>query len=157
MDYNLDTTPVVRDIRTAEMLAGIFPAVVTAGPNHFEVDWNHPNHHVEVFPDIVNPKNGPQIDQVERMIQFGAENNGPILVHCHAGVSRSTATAIGIAMARGADAGQAVDMIHRTHPEGHEFWPNGLILFHLESIFRLPQRTFTDLVKNKTTYLSHAR
>lgn len=157
MNYHLDRIPLVRDITTAEMLSGMFPAIVTAGPSAIEVNWDHPNHMVESFPDITHPISGPQIEQVKRLLAFGQENSGRILVHCHAGVSRSTAIAIGIMMVRGYTPEQSVNAIHDTHPDGHEFWPNELIIQHLETIFDLPDNSIKRLLKNKRTYLQYAR
>jgi predicted protein tyrosine phosphatase len=157
MNYHLERIPVVRDITTAEMLSGMFPSIVTAGPSATEVNWGHANHLVESFPDTTATLSGPQLKQVERMLKFGQENEGRILVHCHAGVSRSTATAIGIMMARGYSPESAVDAIHGTHPQGHEFWPNELIIEHVETIFALPKDTIRRLLKSKRTYLQYAR
>lgn len=135
----------------------MFPSIVTAGPSAIEVNWGHENHLVESFPDTTATLSGPQLKQVERMLKFGQENEGRILVHCHAGVSRSTATAIGIMMARGYTADQSVNAIHETHPQGHEFWPNELIVQHLETIFDLPVGRIKHLLRDKRTYLQYAR
>lgn len=55
------------------------------------------------FNDIAEPLEGhvlPSIEHVARALGFAAGGDGPILVHCYAGVSRSTAMAYAIACAR---------------------------------------------------------
>lgn len=55
------------------------------------------------FHDIVEPLEGhdpPGADHVAEALAFAARDDGPILVHCYAGVSRSTAMAYAIACAR---------------------------------------------------------
>ena len=69
------------------------------------------------------------------MLEFAAKNDGEILVHCHAGMSRSTATAWGIAIQRGYDPFEAYDALLRKHPEGRMFWPNDALVAALERIF----------------------
>ena len=72
------------------------------------------------------------------MLDFAALNgNDEILVHCHAGMSRSTATAWGIAIQRGMDPADAYDALKERHPAGRMFWPNDAIVEALEVIFDL--------------------
>jgi predicted protein tyrosine phosphatase len=134
--------PFVTDIDRASELAHSFPMVVTAGPTEASVSWGHPNHAVESFHDVTadmersNPGwHAPALDQVQRLIEFGASSNEEILVHCHAGISRSTATAIGISIARGLPFKKAVRAVSDAHPDYHPFCPNVTILSHLETIF----------------------
>ena len=58
------------------------------------------------FNDIAEPLAGyviPSADHVAQALAFAAGGDGPILVHCYAGVSRSTAMAYAIACAREPD------------------------------------------------------
>jgi predicted protein tyrosine phosphatase len=134
--------PFVTDIDRASELAHSFPMVVTAGPSEASVDWGHPNHAVESFHDVTaemersNPNwQAPTLDQIRRLVEFGASSNEEILVHCHAGISRSTATAIGISIARGLTLKKAVRAVSDAHPDYHPFYPNVTILSHIETIF----------------------
>jgi predicted protein tyrosine phosphatase len=69
----------------------------------------------------------PASDQVAAILQFGRslpiDRPVRLLVHCHAGVSRSTASAILLLAQRDAarDAGDIVDEIVRRRPQA---WPN---------------------------------
>lgn len=58
------------------------------------------------FHDIVEPIDGhvhPSESHVADALAFAAADDGPIVVHCYAGVSRSTAMAFAIACAREPD------------------------------------------------------
>ena len=135
--------PVIRNIEEAAELCHEFDAVITAGPEKFEVSgWGHPNHLVVSFDDVTNDRYGdaPTLEQVRGIVEWGANQVGSILIHCHAGISRSTACAWGIAIAKGFDAKAALEALLEAHPqEGRwgqrTFRPNYLIVSHLETIF----------------------
>lgn len=64
------------------------------------------NHLTLYFHDIVEPLTGyvePSGEQVQAALGFAAADPSPVLVHCYAGVSRSTAMAYAIACAREPD------------------------------------------------------
>jgi predicted protein tyrosine phosphatase len=82
------------------------------------------------FHDIIEPAPGryaPSREDVERLLAFGREISEPagclLLVHCHAGVSRSTAAATLILAQAHPDrpAGEALDAVARIRPRA---WPN---------------------------------
>jgi predicted protein tyrosine phosphatase len=82
------------------------------------------------FHDIIEPIRGrraPARDDVERLLAFGHELSDAetchLLVHCHAGVSRSTAaTALILAQAHpGRPAPEVFDAVSRIRPRA---WPN---------------------------------
>ena len=86
------------------------------------------------FHDIIEPAPGrsaPAREDVERLLLFGRELDEPagshLLVHCHAGVSRSTAAAALILAQAHPDlpAGEALDAVARIRPRA---WPNLRIL-----------------------------
>jgi predicted protein tyrosine phosphatase len=76
---------------------------------------------------------------VEEMLQFGVDQKD-LLVHCHAGISRSTATAWGIAIARGADPAESFEALKAAHPldtfdDGKRlFCPNRLLVEHVQEV-----------------------
>jgi predicted protein tyrosine phosphatase len=86
------------------------------------------------FHDIIEPTRGqfaPSRADVVRILEFGREAakpaGGHLLVHCHAGVSRSTAAAA-LILAQGyphRPAGEALDRVARIRPRA---WPNLRIL-----------------------------
>jgi len=135
--------PVIRNIEEAAELCHDFDAVITAGPEKYEVSsWGHPNHLVVSFDDVTNDRYGdaPQLEHIRKIVSWGAAQDGSTLVHCHAGISRSTACAWGIAIAKGFDAKEALETLAEMHPdEGgwgqRTFRPNPLIVKHLETIF----------------------
>lgn len=129
------TLPTITNINEARRLAHEFPAVITAGPSKHEVKWNHPNHLIRTFDDISWGVFCPSINDVEEMLNFASENNGDILIHCHAGMSRSTATAWGVAIQRGLDPLDAYITLRDIHPKGRMFWPNDAIVSALGEIF----------------------
>ena len=86
------------------------------------------------FHDIIDPLPGrhpPTRDDVIRLLSFGRElsdaDSCHLLVHCHAGVSRSTAaTALILAQAHpGRPAREVLDAVSRIRPRA---WPNLRIL-----------------------------
>ena len=86
------------------------------------------------FHDIIEPmpeRLAPTREDVARLLEFGRELNRPaqshLLVHCHAGVSRSTAAAaLILAQAYpGRPARDALDAVARMRPRA---WPNLRIL-----------------------------
>jgi predicted protein tyrosine phosphatase len=86
------------------------------------------------FHDIIEPTPGrvaPELADVERLLAFGRElieaPESHLLIHCHAGVSRSTAAATLILVQAGPDrpASAALDAVAKIRPRA---WPNLRIL-----------------------------
>jgi hypothetical protein len=130
--------PTIRSIEETELICSQFGAVLTAGPSARECRWNHPNHRVWTFEDSCGAR-GPRLVHVEEMLQFGVDQED-LLVHCHAGISRSTATAWGIAIARGADPAEAFEALKAAQPldtydQGKRlFCPNRLLVEHVQEV-----------------------
>lgn len=153
------TLPVrVVNIREARELArnGEYPSVLTAGPTWGEVaDFGHPDHHVVEFDDVFDVRHGgPTLDDVRSMVEWAVQRDR-ILVHCHAGISRSTATAWGVCIAKGFDPEEAIAALRVAHPmvqtyaglEQRSFAPNELIVAHLEVLLDRPLGTLTALAE----------
>ena len=70
----------------------------------------------------------PEPEHVQQALTFARETHGPLLVHCRAGVSRSTAIALAIAADRlGAGSErQACEWLWQTCPKAQ---PNRLVVF----------------------------
>lgn len=130
--------PTIRNLAETAHLNPHYGAILTAGPSPTECEWGHPNHRIWEFDDTTDNYYGPKLHQIEEMIFWGA-NQTDLLVHCHAGISRSTATAWGVSIARGADPEQALTALYNAHPNQYgrrrPFGPNELIVAHLETIF----------------------
>ena len=93
---------------------------------------------------------------MKHIVEWGAGRSN-LLVHCHAGMSRSTSSAWGIAIANGFDPQDAYDLLYQNHPVERDrnvriavdhkavtakraFIPNELVLKHLEELFGLRGR-----------------
>lgn len=151
-----DLLPTVRNIEEARALCNDFAGVLTVGPEYREVrDFGHPDHKVVTFDDItvnIRGYQAPSFELVREAVEWGA-GRANLLVHCHAGMSRSTSTAWGIAIANGFEPKQAYDLLKQRHPVDRErtwsinggnfytarraFIPNELVLKHLERLFGL--------------------
>jgi hypothetical protein len=128
--------PTITNLEEAAAVNSFFPAVITAGPSPKEVRWAHANHFVRTFEDYIDGPYAPTVNDVEALLGFAAKNSdSKILIHCHAGMSRSTATAWGVSILRGMDPIAAYDTLKNQHPEGRMFYPNDAMVKHLESIF----------------------
>jgi hypothetical protein len=139
------TLPVIGNIQEAEDWVNQFSAIITAGPSASEVQWGHPNHLVVEFNDTTVGRNAPTSEHVKQMIDWGVDRED-ILVHCHAGMSRSTSTAWGIAIARGVEPEDAFITLRDSQPPDSRgftrdgfrpFIPNSLVVKHLERLFGL--------------------
>jgi len=135
-----------------------FDAVLTAGPTKYETAFGHPNHKVVEFKDSIQIESGgPTMDDVIEMLDFGIDVP-KLLVHCHAGISRSTATAWGVAIGNGVDEEEAIVSLSKAQPKGklgfitsrhntqRPFSPNSLIVYHLEKIFGFKNHTLFKLL-----------
>jgi hypothetical protein len=135
------TLPVISNIEEAQKWNKDFKSILTVGPRKQEVDWGHPNHKVFEFGDTTSGPSAPKLEDIQEAVFWGAEQED-LLVHCHAGMSRSTATAWGISIARGADPLDSFLSLKDAHPVEsrwgkRSFIPNALIVKHLVKIFNL--------------------
>lgn len=132
--------PTVRNLNEAALVGDQFGAVLTAGPGLSEVQFGHDNHRTWTFEDTNDPDLGPQLSQVEELVFWGA-TQVDLLIHCHAGMSRSTAAAWGVAIARGLDAHDSLVALRAAHPweqpgrQQRWFCPNRLFVEHLQTVF----------------------
>lgn len=96
------------------------------------------SHLVKQFDDYDDGKfaTAPKAEDVQNILSFARKHikeDSKVLVHCHAGISRSTAIAIGLLIDRnGWHPRHAIGEIHRQR--GHIMWPNKLIIKHLDKL-----------------------
>lgn len=91
------------------------------------------------FDDVIDPRPGftaPTSDDVERLLELGedlaAAPAGHLLVHCHAGISRSTAaSAILLAQFNPGREPEAFALIRQIRPRS---WPNSRMVLLADSI-----------------------
>ena len=129
----------VRNLNEARQLCGEFDAVISVVGSSDCLKFTHPNHHREYFDDICDELDWgrePRQEHIERIIHFvrSLPKNSRILVHCHAGISRSTATGMGVLMALGWNETEAQEHIITHHPDDRPLWPNALILRHFDAL-----------------------
>jgi hypothetical protein len=146
--YTPKRTITVCNIREATKLAPYFDHVATVGPRRSELGFSHSSHLVEVFEDSVD-EFGPSLGQVERILDwYRGLCGGSVLVHCQAGVSRSTGCAVGFHLVDGASVWEAVLAVAGQQPfefgERRPFWPNGLIVDFLGLLFGVDVRGVVD-------------
>ena len=136
------TLPVISNIEEARKWNKDFKSILTVGPRKQEVDWGHSNHKVFEFGDTTRGPSAPKLEDIQEAVLWGADQED-LLVHCLAGMSRSTATAWGISIARGADPLGSFLSLKEAHPKERwgkrEFIPNALIVKHLVKIFNLEE------------------
>lgn len=94
------------------------------------------NHHTEYLYDCEQQRTpgAPSLAAVVRILNF-ARLDTRILVHCHAGMSRSPSIAIGLLIARGIPAQAAMRLVFAQNLVDHEgsyMEPNELLLRHLD-------------------------
>jgi predicted protein tyrosine phosphatase len=92
------------------------------------------------FHDITEPREGhvaPSADHVRQMLAFAAETpaDGALLIHCYAGISRSTAAAYAIACAVRPDRSEA-DIAKELRRLSPSATPNALIVAHADAQLR---------------------
>ncbi|MDP7010855.1 MAG: hypothetical protein QF685_05705 [Verrucomicrobiota bacterium] len=127
----------VVNIAEAAVLHHDFDAVISVTESPNAINFGHPQHHAEFFADVEEDwGDGPSLEQIGRICRFvrGLAPEDSILVHCAAGVSRSTATALGILTLRGYGEREALELLSSQHPKDRFFWPNRLVLNHFDEL-----------------------
>ena len=83
----------------------------------------------------------PEPEHVQQALTFAQEIDGPLLVHCRAGVSRSTAIALAIASDRlgAGNERQACEWLRQTYPQAQ---PNRLVVFLADETLKCQQSLF---------------
>ena len=142
--------PTVSSLVEARAHAHEYSSVLTAGTEPAKVGFQHPDHLIvsfyyltETSPTEFVP---PTIQQVDDMVSWGRGREN-LLVHCNTGVSVSTATAWGVAIANGWDPEEAYTQLRKQHPASsyagmlyaRAFFPDELIISYLEDLFSIPK------------------
>jgi predicted protein tyrosine phosphatase len=100
---------------------------------------NKPDHLIRWFHDVDAPADwttAPTEEDFAAILAFadGLQAGDRLLVHCHAGISRSTAAAITILMQRGMPHTEALRVVQAVRPQ---LWPNSLIIAMADRHFNL--------------------
>lgn len=94
------------------------------------------DYHIEYFHDIEESTGqfiAPTMEQIRRFIEWAKTftDSDRVLVHCHAGISRSTAVAIGVLVLHGMKPIDAFIHIQSVRPQ---LYPNKLIISQIDEI-----------------------
>lgn len=108
-------------------------------------------HHIEIFDDIVTPHDFyvlPTFEHVKRILDFTDKilDGQNLLIHCHAGISRSTAIALLVLCQSGFTPEQAVERVLEIRPQ---MWPNELVIQLGEEILGLNSELTKQVEKFK--------
>jgi predicted protein tyrosine phosphatase len=95
------------------------------------------------FHDEIEPRPGvttPTREQVELILAFGraatgAAQNGGLLIHCHSGISRSTAAAVMI-RAQSAPGSSEMEILSHLRQLRSDAWPNSLMLEFADDLLK---------------------
>lgn len=111
--------------------------------------WSDKNHLILRFDDVSYQRDGytaPSLWHVERILEFSKNftDDDKVLVHCQAGISRSTAAAIGILIQHGMSYEDAYNRIENIRPI---LSPNKLMVSFIDEHFNLEGK-FIEFVAN---------
>jgi predicted protein tyrosine phosphatase len=122
--------PCICSLAEAEVSGSSFAHVVSLVPSTSALLNSHPSRVCVPFADVFFPQQpqAPTPADIEQLLAFAPSPRDGLLIHCHAGVSRSTATALGLLAAWGVDPAEAYTALHDAHPPGRLFAPNPLVL-----------------------------
>lgn len=130
---------IVTNFELSKVLQQDFDAVIGMLDTSQEHTWfpNHPNRRMWFFSDVISGQDAPTFQHVNEIINHFRKNglHAPekkTLIHCAAGISRSTAVAIGLKIEMGMNVQNAFDDTFKQRPQ---MWPNELILKHFDDIF----------------------
>jgi len=123
--------PYVSDLAEAERIAQTFESVISlAGSAKGRGALKNHSRRLHCrFDDVLDDAEGVPAgaEHILEIIEFSADAK-TLLVHCEYGQSRSTAVAMGVAVALGARIEDAARELLQAHPAGRPFVPNERIL-----------------------------
>ncbi len=88
----------VTDIATASRTCGRYDVVISLVNPGVVLDWRHPRHHVFWLEDTnIDEESCPNGAFLEDLLEVDLTGASSVLIHCHAGYSRSPAAAMVLA------------------------------------------------------------
>ena len=136
--------PAVRTVLEAETSAHRFASVVSLVPDDPRPLAIHPNRLLRPFADVFedsHPRACSPLDAAV-ILEFTATAASPLLVHCRAGQSRSTAVALAVMVQHGWDPEAARDALLAAHPPSRPFIPNLLVLARFDALLGMRSSLF---------------
>lgn len=125
---------VIERVRPTHLVSTIGPDSMPATPAEL-----HPGRHLKLtFNDIAQPRDGlvhPSEAHIDALVAFAREWDlaGPLLVHCWAGVSRSTAAAFIILCAHN-EPGREREIADALRSASRTATPNALMIAHADRV-----------------------
>lgn len=118
--------------------AGSVLSILGPETAHHAFDWLGPKHLKLTFHDISEPMEGfnpPRREHVEQIVDFAAgwDRSEPLLIHCWAGISRSTAAALTTMCLLHPDADEA-DLARELRRISPSATPNRLMVGYADDI-----------------------
>jgi predicted protein tyrosine phosphatase len=103
------------------------------------------NHLIRHFEDDLHGPNAPKLSDAVAITWFAKNlpEDARLVVHCHAGISRSPAGAWIVLVAKGWDAEDALLEIKRMRPEA---WPNTTLMRLGGTVLGIPEWNLNDLI-----------
>lgn len=136
--------PAVRTVLEAEDSAHRFASVVSLVPDNPPSLAAHPNRLLRPFADVFedsHPRACSPLDAAA-ILEFTAAAASPLLVHCRAGQSRSTAVALAVMVQHGWDPEAARETLLAAHPPSRPFIPNLLVLARFDALLGMDSSLF---------------
>ena len=102
--------------------------------------FKHHDHLYVPVDDVTSPfsEDAPTVEHARRIVEWAeprVADDHHILVHCHAGMSRSTASALALCIVGGMTEDEAWDHVYLSRPEMERwFIPNPLLLSHFDKV-----------------------
>ena len=139
----------IASLDDVEMLAGTpFTKIISINDAHLEEEGGYERRIKAYFPnaravfsyfdDVDHPtENGPQEDEINRLLDFSQQFTmvDKILIHCRAGVSRSTALAYAVVCQHTAP-GMEMENLQHIETLRDLVIPNRLIIHHADKILK---------------------
>lgn len=103
------------------------------------------NHLIRHFEDDLKGPNAPKLSDAVAIVWFARNlpEDARLVVHCHAGISRSPAGAWIVLVAKGWGAEDALLEIQRMRPEA---WPNTTLMRLGGSVLGVPEKEMNDVI-----------
>ncbi|MEK7486983.1 MAG: dual specificity protein phosphatase family protein [Planctomycetota bacterium] len=103
------------------------------------------SHYKAFFNDLEHPDylSGPKLEQIRQILEFSQDfvKDSRVLVHCHAGISRSTAMTLGMMVQHGEKEMDALEHLLQIRPIAT---PNKLILQHIDTVLGSQLKTIVE-------------
>jgi predicted protein tyrosine phosphatase len=139
---NIKEAPYIHNSWSTHTISLLDPEMLSVFPDSKWQKKNNTQHIIRYFDDIGKIQNIPKSKHpptrqiVEDILEFtkSTNQNSNILIHCHAGISRSPAITIAILLQSGLQINEAIKFTHSIRPS---MSPNAILIRFIDDIFYL--------------------